>query len=99
MAILFCLAEQNQLGSFGRRPYEEICDFYYYFRQVVQEMLYRNTSYLQLWWADHSGNFDRGHYKEHSYEIILNLDPRDAFLTTALVAILFGRVEIFRQFC
>ena len=43
-------------------------------------MSFKEISYLQLWWPfcsteqNHLFNLSRGQYKEHIYEIILNLD-------------------------
>ena len=43
-------------------------------------MLLRDITYLKLWWHYCSGaaepfeHFDRAHYEDHFYEIILNLD-------------------------
>ena len=78
---------------------------------MVHEMLFKDISYLQLWQQfclteqNHLCNFDRRNYEEHFCEIILNLDQwfrmryhLDYNLSTALVAILFGGVEPFRQF-
>ena len=51
------------------------------FGPVVQdEMLFKDISYLELWWAFCSGEgnhfykFGRGHHEEQFCEIILNLD-------------------------
>ena len=53
--------------------------------------------------SNHLGNFDRGHYEEHFYEITLNLDQwfrccLRHFLSRALAVIWFAGVEPFRQF-
>ena len=48
------------------------------FGQVVQEMTFKDISYLELWWPfcsaqpNHLYIFDRGHYEEHFCEIVLN---------------------------
>ena len=75
-------------------------------------MPFQDISYLELWQPfclgeqNHLGNFGRGNYEAHFYEIILNLDqwfkvPGDVvlryFLARALVAILFGGAELFEQ--
>ena len=50
------------------------------FEPGVQEMLFTDIAYLQLWWPsclaeqNHLGKFDRRHYEEHFCEIIFNLD-------------------------
>ena len=50
------------------------------FGPVLQEMSYKDISYLELWqplcsvdW-NHLGNFGRRHHEKQSCEIILNLD-------------------------
>ena len=50
------------------------------FGTVVQKMSFKDIYYLELWWPlcstkrNHFCHFGRGHYEEHSCEIILNLD-------------------------
>ena len=73
-------------------------------------MSFKDILYLQLWQPscsaeqNHLGKFGRGHYEEHFCEIILNLDQLfrkcclKYFLSIALVAILIGEAEPFRQF-
>ena len=47
---------------------------------VLEEMLFKDISYLELWQPfcsveqNHVCNFGRGYYEEQSCEIILNLD-------------------------
>ena len=47
---------------------------------LAEDILFKYISYLQLWWPfclaerNRLFNFGRGHYGEHIYEIILNLD-------------------------
>ena len=40
-----CSVERNHLCNFGRRHYME----YFEFEPVVQEMLFKDISYLELW--------------------------------------------------
>ena len=53
---------------------------YFEFEPVVQEMSFKDISYLGLCRPlclaepNHLSNFGRGHHKEHFCEIILNLD-------------------------
>ena len=53
---------------------------YMKFVPVVQEMLFKDISYLELWWPlfsaeqYHLCNFHRGYYEEQFRAIILNLD-------------------------
>ena len=50
------------------------------FGPVVQEMSFKDISYLELWWPicsverNHLCNFGRGYQEEQFCEIILNLD-------------------------
>ena len=72
-------------------------------------MPFKDISYLELWWPfcsanqNHLCNFGRGYYEEQFCEIILNLGQwfrcrfKD-FLSGALAALLFIRVEPFMQF-
>ena len=64
---------------------------------VIEEMLFKDISYLELWWLlssverNHLCNFGRVHHEEQFREIILNLDkwtPGDVdFLSRALLAL------------
>ena len=52
---------------------------YFEFGPVVQEMSFKDISYLELWQIflakqNHLSNFGRRHHEKHFYEIILNLD-------------------------
>ena len=50
------------------------------FGPVVQEMLFKDISYLELWWPfcsaeqNHFCYFSRGHHEEQFCNIFLNLD-------------------------
>ena len=45
----FCLAERNHLCTFGRRHHEEqFCVIHFKFG--IQEMSFKDISYLELWW-------------------------------------------------
>ena len=63
------------------------------FGPVVQEISFKNSSYLKLWRPFCSAeqnnlcNFSRGHLEEHFCEIILNLDQwfRRCHLKTFLI--------------
>ena len=77
------------------------------FGPVVHEMLFKDISYLELWWplcsseCNHSCNINRGYHEEQFCKIILNLDlwfRRRYYFSKALVAHLFSRVEPFVQF-
>ena len=52
------------------------------FGTVVQEEMFKDISYLELWRPfrsveqNHLCNFGKGHYEAQFYEIILNLDQR-----------------------
>ena len=53
---------------------------YMKFEPVVQEMLFKGISYLELWWPfcsaeqNHLCSLGRGYYEQQFCEIILNLD-------------------------
>ena len=69
----------------GVKPIVEFCregisvKLFFEFGSLVHESL-KDISDLQLWWPvcsteqDHLGHFDRGHYEEHIFTIILNLN-------------------------
>ena len=63
------------------------------FGPVVQEILFKDISFLELWWPfcsakqNHLCNFGRGYYEEQFCEIILNLDQ--CFRRNRLFKILF----------
>ena len=48
---------------------------------VQEEMLFKDISYLELWWSlcsadqNHLSNFGRGHHEERFCEIILIFGP------------------------
>ena len=80
------------------------------FEPVVQEMSFKEISYLELWLPfcspdrNHLCNLGRGHYEERFCEFILNLGQwfrrcrlKD-FLSGALAALLFSGVETIVQF-
>ena len=80
------------------------------FGPEVQEILFKDNSYLELWWPfcsavqNHFCNFGRGYQEEQFCEIILNLDQwfrrchlKD-FLSGALAALLFSGAEPIVQF-
>ena len=47
--MAFCTVERNHLCSLRRRHYEKhLCDFFY-IGPVVQEMSFKDISYLELW--------------------------------------------------
>ena len=53
------LAVQNCLGNFGRGHCQEFGP------EVQGEMLFKEISYLELWWQNYSENVGRGPYVEH----------------------------------
>ena len=81
------------------------------FGPVVQDMSFKDISYLELWYPfcsaeqNHLGNFRRGYHEEQFCEIILNLDHwfrrkcclKD-FLSRAQEAVVFSGAEPFVQF-
>ena len=82
------------------------------FGPEVQENLFKDISYLELWWPFCSAdlvalllcNFGRGYHEEQFCEIVLNLDQwfrrchlKD-FLSGALAALLFSGAEPIVQF-
>ena len=47
---LLCSVEQNHLCKFGRNHHEEqFCEMIFEFGSVVQEMSFKDISYLELW--------------------------------------------------
>ena len=78
---------------------------------IQEEMSFKDNSYLELWLSLCSTeqnllcNFGRGHHEEQFCEIILNLvqwfrkkSCLRYFLSRALAALLFSRMEQFVQF-
>ena len=59
---------------------EQFCGNNFEFGPVVQEMSFKDISYLELWWPfclaeeNHLCNFAKGYHEEQFCEIILNLD-------------------------
>ena len=79
-----CSVEWNHLCNFARRHHEEqFCEIILNlenFGPVVQQMSFKDISYLEFWqpfcseeW-NHLCNVGKGHYEERFCEIILNLD-------------------------
>ena len=79
---------------------------YFEFGPVVQKMLFKNISYLELWRhfclaeQNHLCNFGRSHHEQQFCEIILNLYQwfRRCLYSRCLEALLFCGVEPFVQF-
>ena len=85
----------NHLCNYGSGPHvEHFCETVLHFGTVVQEeMLFKDISYLELWWPlssveqNHLCNFGRVHHEEQFCEIIFNLDQwiRKCHLKTFLI--------------
>ena len=89
--------------NFGRVHHEEqFCEVIFEFGQVVQEMSFKDISYLELWWPlcsgehNHLHNFGRVHHEEPFCKIVLNLDQ---WFRRKCCLKIFSYLELWQPFC